>query len=159
MRKMRDNKEQTPLDIALKIQYFSEILPTARNKVLVQVSGLIQDLYLSESESNQFLGDLFEGFLNRSVHQTEGRFFTPMPLTNFMIASLPKLSSDLKVLDFACGAGHFLTEMGAYNPSAILTQRFDISRDGDLICYPRLTNSPRFLVSLKLLRKSVRLLE
>ncbi|WP_163533252.1 N-6 DNA methylase [Helicobacter suis] len=106
-------------------------------QVLVQVSGLIQDLYLSESESNQFLGDLFEGFLNRSVHQTEGRFFTPMPLTNFMIASLPKLSSDLKVLDFACGAGHFLTEMGAYHSSAEvygIEKNKDLSKVAKLAC-------------------------
>ncbi|WP_163531750.1 N-6 DNA methylase [Helicobacter suis] len=106
-------------------------------QVLVQVAGLIQDLYLSESESNQFLGDLFEGFLNRSVHQTEGRFFTPMPLTNFMIASLPKISSHPKVLDFACGAGHFLTEIGAYNPSAEvygIEKNKDLSKVAKLAC-------------------------
>ncbi|BDR28914.1 hypothetical protein HSHS1_16750 [Helicobacter suis HS1] len=33
LRKMRDDEEQTPLDVALKIQHFSELLPTARNKM------------------------------------------------------------------------------------------------------------------------------
>ncbi len=87
--------------------------------ILVQVANLIQDFYITKSENNQFLGDLFEGFLNRSVQQTEGRFFTPTPITNFIIHSLPSLES-AKVLDFACGAGHFLTEYANLNKNAIL---------------------------------------
>ncbi|WP_104750497.1 N-6 DNA methylase [Helicobacter cynogastricus] len=98
-------------------------------KVLVQVAGLIQDLHLSKSEHNQFLGDLFEGFLNRSIHQTEGRFFTPMPITNFIIHSLPPLPNNPKVLDFACGAGHFLTEIMARYPD---TQVHGIEKNKDL---------------------------
>lgn len=84
-------------------------------KVLIQIAALIQDIYISKSDSNQFLGDLFEGFLNRSIHQTEGRFFTPTPITNFIINSLPEIKKDSKVLDYACGAGHFLTEFLQYN--------------------------------------------
>ncbi|MGX2984513.1 N-6 DNA methylase [Helicobacter sp. 23-1048] len=98
-------------------------------KVLIQISNLIQDFYITQSENNQFLGDLFEGFLNRSVHQTEGRFFTPTPITNFIISSLPTLSSQPKVLDFACGAGHFLTEFITHNQNAKL---YGIEKNKDL---------------------------
>lgn len=89
-------------------------------KVLTKITNLIQGLYISKSDNNQFLGDLFEGFLNKSIHQTEGRFFTPTPITNFIIHSLPPLKEDLKVLDFACGAGHFLTEFITHYKNAKL---------------------------------------
>ncbi len=98
-------------------------------KILVQIANLIQDFHISQSENNQFLGDLFEGFLNRSVHQTEGRFFTPTPITNFIIHSLPNLAKECKVLDFACGAGHFLTEFITRNKNAKL---YGIEKNKDL---------------------------
>lgn len=98
-------------------------------KVLIRIVNLIQDFYISQSENNQFLGDLFEGFLNRSVHQTEGRFFTPTPITNFIIYSLPNLAKDCKVLDFACGAGHFLTEFITHHKDARL---YGIEKNKDL---------------------------
>ncbi|MGG7048817.1 N-6 DNA methylase [Campylobacter sp. M4] len=84
-------------------------------KVLLHIASLIQDIYITKSENNQFLGDLFEGFLNRSIHQTEGRFFTPTPITNFIINSLPEFNAGSKILDYACGAGHFLTEFIQHN--------------------------------------------
>ncbi|MCR2057374.1 N-6 DNA methylase [Campylobacter helveticus] len=98
-------------------------------KVLVKVANLIQDLYISQSENNQFLGDLFEGFLNRYYHQHEGRFFTPTPITSFIVYSLPALQKDSKVLDFACGAGHFLTESIAHNKDIKL---YGIEKNKDL---------------------------
>ena len=80
--------------------------------ILIKMTALIQDINLSDSETNHFFGDLFEGLLSRNVHQTEGQFFTPLPIVNFIIRSLPQFenSNGIKVLDFACGAGHFLTE-------------------------------------------------
>ena len=58
---------------------------------------------------HQFLGDLFEQLLNKGFKQSEGQFFTPMPITRFIWDSLP-LSNIPKVIDYACGSGHFLTE-------------------------------------------------
>lgn len=80
--------------------------------ILIKIAALIQDINLSNSETNHFFGDLFEGLLSKNVHQTEGQFFTPLPIVNFIIKSLPEFqdSNKLKVLDYACGAGHFLTE-------------------------------------------------
>ena len=83
--------------------------------ILKDTISMLQDIYLTKNTDNQFLGDLFEGFLNRGVHQSEGQFFTPIPIARFLVSSLP-LRQILeggeipKVIDYACGAGHFLTE-------------------------------------------------
>ena len=81
-------------------------------QILIKITALIQDINLSNSETNHFFGDLFEGLLSKNIHQTEGQFFTPLPIVNFIIKSLPQFdnSKNVKVLDYACGAGHFLTE-------------------------------------------------
>ena len=76
---------------------------------------MLQDLKLNTKEQNQFLGDLFEGFLDNGVKQSEGQFFTPLPIVKFIISSLPvkaiNTSTEIpKVIDYACGAGHFLNE-------------------------------------------------
>ena len=89
-------------------------------QILIKIAALIQDINLSTSETNHFFGDLFEGLLSRNVHQTEGQFFTPLPIVNFIINSLPQFTNTnkLKVLDYACGAGHFLTEFVKHYPKA-----------------------------------------
>ncbi len=84
--------------------------------ILLKVVKMLQDIKLKDSDQNQLLGDLFEGFLNKGVKQSEGQFFTPMPIVRFLVSSLPleqiiKNSDDIpNVIDYACGAGHFLTE-------------------------------------------------
>ncbi len=89
-------------------------------QILIKIAALIQDINLSNSETNHFFGDLFEGLLSKNVHQTEGQFFTPLPIVNFIINSLPDFSDaeNVKVLDYACGAGHFLTEFVKTYPEA-----------------------------------------
>lgn len=89
-------------------------------QILIEVTALIQDIKLSDSETNHFFGDLFEGLLSKNVHQTEGQFFTPLPIVNFIIKSLPDFPNkeSIKVLDYACGAGHFLTEFLKSYPKA-----------------------------------------
>ena len=89
-------------------------------QILIKIAALIQDINLSNSETNHFFGDLFEGLLSKNVHQTEGQFFTPLPIVNFIIKCLPEFpnSGNVKVLDYACGAGHFLTEFIKSYPAA-----------------------------------------
>jgi type I restriction-modification system DNA methylase subunit/restriction endonuclease S subunit len=89
-------------------------------QILIEITSLIQDINLSSSETNHFFGDLFEGLLSKNVHQTEGQFFTPLPIVNFIIKSLPRFpnTNKVKVLDYACGAGHFLTEFVKHYPKA-----------------------------------------
>jgi type I restriction enzyme M protein len=87
--------------------------------VLLKIVQMIQDIQLNGDQQNQFLGDLFEGFLDAGVKQSEGQFFTPMPITKFILMSLPleewirDHENIPKAIDYACGAGHFLTELAA----------------------------------------------
>jgi type I restriction-modification system DNA methylase subunit/restriction endonuclease S subunit len=86
--------------------------------VLLKILQMWQDIRLTNPHGhNQFLGDMFEGFLDQGVKQSEGQFFTPMPICRFIIMSLPLASliqrsaTPPKAIDYACGAGHFLTEL------------------------------------------------
>lgn len=79
---------------------------------------LFQGYRIIGSNNLQFLGDLFEKLLNKGFKQNEGQFFTPVPIARFIWNSLPvkeKMILDGKVMipkiiDYSCGAGHFLTE-------------------------------------------------
>ncbi|MFN0200465.1 MAG: N-6 DNA methylase, partial [Bacteroidia bacterium] len=81
--------------------------------VLMKIVQMIQDIQLNGDQQNQFLGDLFEGFLDKGVKQSEGQFFTPMPIVKFIATSLPLESIIIndeeipKIIDYACGAGNF----------------------------------------------------
>ena len=81
-------------------------------EVLKAVVKLFESLKLTQNKTNQLLGNLFELFLQKGMKQDEGQFFTPMPICEFIIHSLPLESmlknSAPKVIDYACGAGHFL---------------------------------------------------
>lgn len=100
-------------------------------QILIKIAALIQDINLSNSETNHFFGDLFEGLLSKNVHQTEGQFFTPLPIVNFIIKCLPEFPDvgSVKVLDYACGAGHFLTEFIKNYPN---TKAFGIEKSQTL---------------------------
>ena len=89
-------------------------------KILVEMVELFQKYRIIDSKELQLLGDMFEQLLNKGFKQNEGQFFTPTPITSFIWKSLP-LESILqnddtrevhypRVIDYACGAGHFLTE-------------------------------------------------
>lgn len=87
-------------------------------KILVEMVQLFEKYRIVYPSKHQFLGDLFEQLLNKGFKQNEGQFFTPMPITRFIWDSLPiqkKIYTEKglkypKVIDYACGAGHFLTE-------------------------------------------------
>jgi type I restriction-modification system DNA methylase subunit len=87
--------------------------------MLLKIVRMLQDIRLNGDEQNQFLGDMFEFFLDQGFKQTEGQFFTPLPVTRFIILSLPLETvfgdgqNPPHVIDYACGAGHFLTEMAS----------------------------------------------
>ena len=96
----------------------NEELFLQNGKILVEVVQLFEKYRIVYPSKHQFLGDLFEQLLNKGFKQNEGQFFTPMPITRFIWDSLPLkeyVSAEgamrhPKVIDYACGAGHFLTE-------------------------------------------------
>ena len=91
-------------------------------KIVREIVELLQQYKFRYEQKHEFLGDFFEKMLNTSMKQEAGQFFTPVPITRFIISSLPlrnfvqekideKDTNPLPtVIDYACGSGHFLTE-------------------------------------------------
>lgn len=91
-------------------------------KVVREIVELLQTYKFRYEQKHEFLGNFFELLLNTSMKQEAGQFFTPVPITRFIISSLPltelvqKRVTDRQdeilptVIDYACGSGHFLTE-------------------------------------------------
>lgn len=100
-------------------------------KVLNEILTLLQykKFRYSYNDNNdakfqkQYLGNFFELLLDSGYKQDEGQYFTPIPIAKFIVWSLPikeiieKKLKDKKakflpyVMDYACGSGHFLTEV------------------------------------------------
>ena len=91
--------------------------------VVKEVVNLIQKYRIRYETKQQFLGDFFENLLNTGIKQEAGQFFTPIPLAQFICKSIPiraiiEEKNNQKdpfvlpyVIDYASGAGHFLTEV------------------------------------------------
>ena len=114
---LRILKFYTNNDFAFKDVHNEELF-YQNGKILVEVVKLFQNYRIIGSNNLQLLGDLFEQLLNKGFKQNEGQFFTPVPITRFIWDSLPLeciIKNDgktkiPKIIDYACGAGHFLTE-------------------------------------------------
>lgn len=90
--------------------------------ILIEVVKILQEYKIKYFSRQQFLGDFFENLLNKGFKQESGQFFTPIPLTRFILRSLPidkiinrKIEKKEPyilpyIIDYACGSGHFLTE-------------------------------------------------
>ncbi|GAB6011706.1 restriction endonuclease subunit S [Viscerimonas tarda] len=92
-------------------------------KVVKEVVELLQKYKIRYTKKQQYLSDFFELLLTTGLKQESGQFFTPVPVAQFIIRSLPidkivneKLiggkPNDLLpyIIDYAAGSGHFLTE-------------------------------------------------
>lgn len=114
---LRILKFYTNNDFAFKDVHNEELF-YQNGKILVEMVQLFQGYRIIGSADVQMLGDLFEQLLNKGFKQNEGQFFTPTPITRFIWDSLPlkQMMNKTegieypKVIDYACGAGHFLTE-------------------------------------------------
>lgn len=123
---LRIMKFYTNNDFAFK-DVHNEQLFYQNSKALVEIVQLFEKYRIINSNKLQLLGDLFEQLLNKGFKQNEGQFFTPVPVAKFILNSLPLQSimkdndsmNYPKVIDYSCGAGHFLTEsVNAINASA-----------------------------------------
>ena len=126
--KLRILKFYTNNDFAFKDVHNEELF-YQNGKILVEVIQLFEKYRIIGSNDIQMLGDLFEQLLNKGFKQNEGQFFTPIPIARFIWDSLPiermiKKADGIefpKIIDYACGAGHFLTQgFKAVNESILL---------------------------------------
>ena len=106
------------------------------HKVLKEVVQLLQGYKIRYPRRQQHLSDFFERLLTTGLKQEAGQFFTPPPVTRFIVRSLPiqqmliesinQQSPKLPaVIDYAVGSGHFLTEVMEEYQSTI--SKLDIS--------------------------------
>jgi type I restriction enzyme M protein len=92
-----------------------------KNYLIVRdVVDLLSKFQFRNNEKSSCLGDFFENLLNTSLKEEFGQFFTPYPLVDFMISSLPlreKIEENIRnnrkdilpfFIDYACGSGYFL---------------------------------------------------
>mgnify|MGYP003624152637 FL=1 len=91
--------------------------------VVKEIVELLQNFKIRYTKKQQYLSDFFELLLTTGLKQESGQFFTPVPVAQFVIKSLPldkiieeKLQKGEKneylpyIMDYAAGSGHFLTE-------------------------------------------------
>ena len=108
--------------------------------VLKEVVQLLQNFKIRYPRKQQHLSDFFERLLTTGLKQEVGQFFTPPPITRFIIRSLP-ISKYIRehlnepipklpaVIDYSVGSGHFLTEvMEEYQ--RVIENDIDISEFG-----------------------------
>ncbi|MDR1984268.1 MAG: N-6 DNA methylase, partial [Prevotellaceae bacterium] len=94
--------------------------------VVKEIVELLQKYKLRYTKKQQYLSDFFELLLTTGLKQESGQFFTPVPVAQFIIKSLPvdkileeklsmaKIDNDTLlpyVIDYAAGSGHFVTEI------------------------------------------------
>ncbi|MEN5300250.1 N-6 DNA methylase [Brucella sp. TWI559] len=92
-------------------------------KVVKEVVELLQGYKIRYTKKQQYLSDFFEMLLTTGLKQESGQFFTPVPIAQFIIKSLPldmmvkeKLQKGETgnylptIIDYAAGSGHFITE-------------------------------------------------
>ncbi len=92
-------------------------------KIVKEVVELLQGYKIRYTKKQQYLSDFFELLLTTGLKQESGQFFTPVPIAQFIIKSLPfdkiiqdKLQKGEKdnllptIIDYAAGSGHFITE-------------------------------------------------
>ena len=108
--------------------------------VVKEVVELLQKFKIRYTKKQQYLSDFFELLLTTGLKQESGQFFTPVPVAQFIIKSLPidtileeKINKGIKndllpfVMDYAAGSGHFLTET-MHEMQRLLDQKKDTSK-------------------------------
>ncbi len=90
-------------------------------RVLKDVVKLLEKYQIRYPRKQQHLSDFFEKLLTTGLKQEVGQYFTPPPITKFIVRSLPikqmiekevnKEAPELPaIIDYAAGSGHFITE-------------------------------------------------
>lgn len=92
------------------------------HRVLKEVVQLIEKYQIRYPRKQRYLSDFFELLLTTGLKQEAGQYFTPPPITKFIVKSLPvkemieqttndKVAKLPAMLDYAVGSGHFITEI------------------------------------------------
>ncbi|TXJ20247.1 hypothetical protein EPJ79_03605 [Brachyspira aalborgi] len=100
------------LFLATQNKYNDVILSTDTiefdGKTLRGIIGRLQRFSIITTDRD-CMADAFEVFINKSVKESEGQFFTPRNVINVIIQAID-IKRDDKIIDSACGSGGFLVE-------------------------------------------------
>lgn len=102
--------ENTPVSKAIVKYVFDDINNYMKNGILLrQVINIIDEIQFTDSNERHSFNDIYETMLKELQSAgNSGEFYTPRPVTNFMVEMTnPKLGDAIG--DFACGTGGFLT--------------------------------------------------
>lgn len=77
-------------------------------KTLRGIIGRLQSFSIIKTERD-CMADAFEVFIDKSVKESEGQFFTPRNVINTIIEAIC-IEKNKKIIDSACGSGGFLVE-------------------------------------------------
>ena len=151
-RDFQANSKEELLEKKKKVLKFNNILAIKEvlddasfdenHRVLKDVVKLLEKYQIRYPRKQQHLSDFFEKLLTTGLKQEVGQYFTPPPITKFIVRSLPIKEMILNeannqvaklpaVIDYAAGSGHFITE--AMEEYQDVINAIDIEKD---IKYP-----------------------
>ena len=83
----REIKYYTKNEFAFK-EVHNKALFEQNARVLGEVVKMLQNYSFKHAKKRQLLGEFFELLLNHGVKQSQGQFFTPLPVAQFIIRSV-----------------------------------------------------------------------
>lgn len=117
-----DINENTPISKAIVKYTFDDVNNYMKNGILLrQVINIIDEIKFTNSNEKHEFNEIYETMLKELQSAgNAGEFYTPRPVTNFMVEMI-NLSLKDKIADFACGTGGFLTSTLDYLKNQVKT--------------------------------------
>lgn len=117
-----DINENTPISKAIVKYTFDDLNNYMKNGILLrQVINIIDEIKFTNSNEKHEFNEIYETMLKELQSAgNAGEFYTPRPVTNFMVEMINPSLKD-KIADFACGTGGFLTSTLDYLKNQVKT--------------------------------------
>ncbi len=117
-----DINEDTPISKAIVKYTFDDVNNYMKNGILLrQVINIIDEIKFTNSNEKHEFNEIYETMLKELQSAgNAGEFYTPRPVTNFMVEMINPSLKD-KIADFACGTGGFLTSTLDYLKNQVKT--------------------------------------
>ena len=117
-----DINENTPISKAIVKYTFDDVNNYMKNGILLrQVINIIDEIKFTNSNEKHEFNEIYETMLKELQSAgNAGEFYTPRPVTNFMVEMINPSLQD-KIADFACGTGGFLTSTLDYLKNQVKT--------------------------------------
>lgn len=117
-----DINENTPISKAIVKYTFDDVNNYMKNGILLrQVINIIDEIKFTNSNEKHEFNEIYETMLKELQSAgNAGEFYTPRPVTNFMVEMINPSLKD-KIADFACGTGGFLTSTLDYLKNQVKT--------------------------------------